>query len=69
MKQARRTLCLCSVIRRKRVNSFAATLDGVDTLVFAGGIGENALSIRARICAGLDFSGIELSRNAEQPNR
>jgi len=33
---------------------------GVDTLIFAGGIGENAPAIRARICEGLAFLGIEL---------
>ena len=39
----------------------------MDTLVFAGGIGENAPLVRARICEGLDFLGIELneSRNKE----
>jgi acetate kinase len=39
----------------------------VDTLVFAGGIGENCPSIRARICEGLGFLGIELNetRNGE----
>ena len=42
-------------------------LGGLDTLVFAGGIGENAPLVRARICDGLGFLGIELgeSRNAE----
>jgi acetate kinase len=45
---------------------FAAALGGLDTLVFAGGIGENAPTVRARICAGLGFLGIELEekRNA-----
>jgi acetate kinase len=51
---------------KKWIGSFAAALGGVDTLVFAGGIGENAPLIRARICDGLRFLGIELteSRNA-----
>jgi acetate kinase len=42
-------------------------LGGIDTLIFAGGIGENAPIVRARICDGLDFLGIELNqkRNAE----
>ena len=40
-----------------------ATLGGLDTLVFAGGIGENAPPIRARICEGLGFLGIELSES------
>ena len=52
---------------KKWIGSFAAALDGLDTLVFAGGMGESASFIRQRICAGLEFLGIELSpkRNAE----
>ncbi len=52
---------------KKWIGSFAAALGGVDTLVFAGGIGENAPLVRARICDGLGFLGIELSelRNTE----
>jgi acetate kinase len=51
---------------KKWIGSFAAALGGLDTLVFAGGIGENAPAIRARICEGLGFLGIEVSapRNA-----
>jgi acetate kinase len=51
---------------KKWIGSFAAALGGLDTLVFAGGIGENAPVVRARICAGLDFLGLELdqARNA-----
>ena len=40
---------------KKWVGAFAAALGGLDTLVFAGGIGENAPVVRARICDGLDF--------------
>jgi acetate kinase len=51
---------------KKWIGSFAAALGGLDTLVFAGGIGENAAPVRARICEGLGFLGIQLneSRNA-----
>jgi len=45
---------------RKLIGAFAAALGGLDTLVFAGGIGENAPEVRARICDGLEFLGIEL---------
>ena len=45
---------------KKWIGAFAAALGGVDTLVFAGGIGEKAPTIRARICAGLGFLGIDL---------
>ena len=52
---------------KKWIGSFVAALGGLDTLVFSGGIGENAPLVRARICEGLGFLGIELnaSRNAE----
>ncbi len=51
---------------KKWIGAFAAALGGLDTLVFAGGIGENASLIRERICDGLGFLGIELdsARNA-----
>jgi len=45
---------------KKWIGAFAAALGGLDTLVFAGGIGENAPEVRARICDGLGFLGIEL---------
>jgi acetate kinase len=52
---------------KKWIGSFAAALGGLDTLVFAGGIGENAPLVRTRICDGLGVLGIELSesRNVE----
>ena len=51
---------------KKWIGAFGAVLGGVETLVFAGGIGENAPVIRHRICAGLEFLGIQLDprRNA-----
>jgi acetate kinase len=52
---------------RKWIGAYSAALGGLDTLVFAGGIGENASLIRERICDGLSFLGIELDhrRNAQ----
>jgi acetate kinase len=52
---------------KKWIGAFAAALGGLDTLVFAGGIGENAPVVRARICEGLGFLGIDLdqARNAQ----
>ena len=51
---------------KKWIGAFTAALGGLDTLVFAGGIGENAPTVRARICDGLGLLGIELEekRNA-----
>ena len=45
---------------KKWIGAFAAVLGGLDTLVFTGRIGENIPNIRARICADLEFLGIEL---------
>ncbi len=45
---------------KKWIGSYAAALGGLDTLVFAGGIGENCPVIRQHICEGLAFLGIEL---------
>ena len=45
---------------KKWIGAFTAALGGLDTLVFAGGIGENASVVRARICEGLGFLGLQL---------
>ncbi len=52
---------------KKWIGAYAAALGGLDTLVFAGGIGENAPVVRARICEGLGVLGIKLhkARNAK----
>jgi len=52
----------------KWIGSFAAALGGLDTLVFAGGIGENAFDIRKRICANLGFTGISLDQRRNARN-
>jgi acetate kinase len=53
---------------KKCIGGFAAALGGLDTLVFSGGIGENAPVVRARICDGLGFLGIELDDNRNTAN-
>ena len=45
---------------RKFIGAFAAVLGGLDTMVFTGGIGEHAAPVRAEICQGLEFLGIEI---------
>lgn len=45
---------------KKHIGALAATLDGLDMLVFTAGIGEHSAPIRERICAGLGFLGIRL---------
>ncbi len=53
---------------KKWIGAFAAALGGLDTLVFAGGIGENAPVIRARICDRLGFLGIEIDEKRNAAN-
>jgi len=53
---------------RKWIGAFVAVLGGVETLVFSGGIGENAPEVRARICDGLGFLGIELEEKQNAAN-
>jgi acetate kinase len=54
---------------KKWIGAFAAALGGLDTLVFAGGIGENSPTVRARICDGLGFLGIELEEKQNSANK
>jgi acetate kinase len=49
---------------KKWIGAYAAALGGLDTIVFSGGIGENAPVIRARIGAGLGFLGVEFDAKA-----
>ena len=53
---------------KKWIGSFMAVLEGLDTLVFSGGIGENAPIIRSRICEGLGFAGIALDEEQNEQN-
>ena len=53
---------------KKSIGAFAAVLGGLDTLVFSGGIGENAPAIRKRICEGLGYLGVALDDNSNTAN-
>jgi acetate kinase len=54
---------------RSSIGALAATLGGLDALVFAGGVGENSATLRASACEGLGFLGIKLdpSKNTAHP--
>ena len=54
---------------KKWLGALIAVLGGLDTLVFSGGIGENAPIIRSRVCEGLRFAGIELDEDRNDQNR
>jgi len=51
---------------RKWIGAYAAALGGLDTIVFSGGIGENAPAVRARVCEGLGFLGVRIDRRRNQ---
>ncbi len=53
---------------RKFIAALAATLGGIDTLVFSAGIGEHCPAVRASICAGLEFLGIRVDTAANASN-
>jgi len=53
---------------KKYVGAYAAALGGIDALIFAGGIGENAPQVRERICAGLEFLGLEIDPALNESN-
>ncbi len=48
----------------RELGSLAAALNGLDALVFTGGIGENAVSIRSRVCRDARWLGLELDEEA-----
>ncbi|MGG1636310.1 acetate kinase [Paenibacillus sp. MCAF9] len=53
---------------RKYIGAYAAAMNGVDTIVFTAGVGENSVALRKAICEGISFLGIELDeeRNSER---
>jgi acetate kinase len=58
--RAREAIAIFCYQAKKWIGAYSAALGGLDTLVFAGGIGENAAAVRRRICDGLECLGIEL---------
>ncbi len=53
---------------KKWIGAFAAALGGLDTLIFTGGIGENAPVVRRRICEGMEFVGLCLDPGLNDVN-
>lgn len=64
--RAQEAVALFCYQTRKWMGAFTAALGGLDTLVFSGGIGEHNMLVRARICSGLEYLGVEIddSENA-----
>ena len=51
---------------RKLIGSYVAAMDGVDAIVFTGGIGENTIDLRADVCNNLSYLGVELDAEANE---
>jgi acetate kinase len=54
---------------KQTIGAMAATLGGIDALVFTAGIGEHAPEIRRRVCENLNFLGLELDQRANETCR
>ena len=53
---------------KKAIGALTAALGGLDILVFTGGIGQDAVKVRSRICTGLEYLGVVLDPAANDAN-
>jgi len=51
---------------KKYIGSYAAAMGGVDAIVFTGGIGENDASVRADVCADMEWMGLKFNAEANK---
>lgn len=66
-----RSKLACDLVRyqiKKYIGAYAAALGGLDAVLFTGGIGENSGELRAEVCEGLEFMGIELDPTENNNN-
>ncbi|VXC79883.1 Acetate kinase [Oceanicaulis sp. 350] len=54
---------------RREIGALTGVLEGLDALVFAGGVGENAQSLRKRICSGFEYLGLAIDEDANRAVR
>ena len=65
-ERARLALDLYAGRVREAIGALAATLGGLDAIVFTGGVGENSASLRASVCERLEFVGVRLDSNRNE---
>lgn len=53
----------------RHAGSLIAAMEGLDAIAFTGGIGENAVGVRARICRGLEWLGVRMNPDANHAGR
>jgi acetate kinase len=51
---------------KKYIGAYSAIMGGLDALIFTGGIGENSINVRTKVCEGLEWFGIELDEGKNQ---
>jgi acetate kinase len=68
-KASRLALDMYTYRIRKTIGAYAAAMDGVDTIIFTAGVGENASLVREKVCSKLTYLGVELDKekNADLP--
>ena len=49
---------------KKDIGAYAAAMNGLDAVIFTGGIGENAPNCREMVCADMDYLGIKIDNEA-----
>lgn len=67
--QAAEALCVFAYRVAREIGSLAAALQGLDMLVFTGGVGENAWQVRAQVCEQLGWLGVSLDGAANEEGR
>lgn len=68
-ERAREAIHLFCYEAKKTIGAYVAAMGGVETIVFTGGMGEQASRVRYLICEGLEFLGVKISKVANQENR
>jgi len=67
-KAAKQAIDLFCYQVKKYIGQYAAVLNGIDALVFTGGIGEHASAIRSAICKGMHYLGLQVDAAANNKN-
>ena len=54
---------------QKYIGAYAAAMNGLDAILFTGGIGENSWEVRERVCQDMEFFGIEIDKERNRQSR
>ena len=71
-KGDKRAMLACDLLRyqiKKYIGAYAAVMNGLDAVIFTGGIGENAPEIRGGACSNMEFLGINIDDKANKGTR